>query len=599
MKKIFTLLSFIFLYTSSNAQCRLFISEYVEGSSFNKALELYNPTPNPINLNGYQLKHYNSGSSNTVYTFNLSGIILANSTYVIVNSQASAALIAKADTVTGNSVLSFNGDDPIILTKGTDTLDAVGVWGNNITDTALLRNKTLVRNASISTGSRTWTVGATEWTVLNTDVEQLDSHVFSGSCPLPSDTVIQFLGTATSVGENSGIYRIPVFVNQPNRSSTITAEVEFVSSNPAAATLADIGNYTTTTLTFAPNEGLKYANVTITNDTIIEGVENFIFRIKNITGAATKGADSLFTLSILANDSIVPSLPFYTIDKIKSYDADGVADSLGVRCRTSGVVYGINTKRGSGFQFIISDHTGWIQVYSPVKTFGYTVNEGDSVVLQGRVDQFIGMTQMSFLDTVYKVGVSGLQNPRVITTAMNESMEASLIRVNSVALQNPAQWTNTGSGFTITVVKGGTNYRVRIDSLTSAYGNNAPTGLFDVIGWVSQFDSCNPSCLSFYTLNPRYSADIIRYNSIDEVGQNAVTVYPNPGTTNFQLLVNANNEQVTIKLYDVVGREVYAKESNVIDNIVPINNLDLGNGLYFGVMNDGGKLSKFKIEVLK
>ncbi|MBL7889336.1 MAG: hypothetical protein JNL24_07280, partial [Bacteroidia bacterium] len=52
MKKL--LLS-VFAFASAiiaNAQCTdLIISEYVEGTSNNKALEIFNPTPNAISLN--------------------------------------------------------------------------------------------------------------------------------------------------------------------------------------------------------------------------------------------------------------------------------------------------------------------------------------------------------------------------------------------------------------------------------------------------------------------------------------------------------------------------------------------------------------------
>lgn len=45
----------------------LFFSEYVEGSGTNKALEIYNPTENPIDLSEYSIKRYNNG--NTMASF--------------------------------------------------------------------------------------------------------------------------------------------------------------------------------------------------------------------------------------------------------------------------------------------------------------------------------------------------------------------------------------------------------------------------------------------------------------------------------------------------------------------------------------------------
>ncbi len=47
-----------------NTQCNdLFISEYVEGANNNKALEIYNPTPNPVNLSGYAIGRFSNGAT--------------------------------------------------------------------------------------------------------------------------------------------------------------------------------------------------------------------------------------------------------------------------------------------------------------------------------------------------------------------------------------------------------------------------------------------------------------------------------------------------------------------------------------------------------
>src|SRR5699024_8502755 len=51
----------------------LFISEYIEGSSYNKAIEIYNGTGSSVNLSDYQLELYSNGSDNPTQSLTLSG----------------------------------------------------------------------------------------------------------------------------------------------------------------------------------------------------------------------------------------------------------------------------------------------------------------------------------------------------------------------------------------------------------------------------------------------------------------------------------------------------------------------------------------------
>lgn len=117
-----------------NAQCdELFFSEYVEGWSNNKALEIYNPTSNDIDLSNYRVDRYSNGSTSASANQKLvlSGTIRAKSVYVIVidkrnpdgegqeapvwdDLQAKANAFHGADYNTNNS-LYFNGDDAVVL----------------------------------------------------------------------------------------------------------------------------------------------------------------------------------------------------------------------------------------------------------------------------------------------------------------------------------------------------------------------------------------------------------------------------------------------------------------------------------------------------
>jgi hypothetical protein len=132
----------------------LFISEYVEGSSNNKAIEIFNGTGAPLDLSlgGYVLQIYSNGSTTPGPPINLTGTVANGDVFVIANSGANAAVLGQADQQT--AALNFNGNDAIVLKKGgaigpiVDAFGQVGVdpgitgWGNlplNTTDTTLRR----------------------------------------------------------------------------------------------------------------------------------------------------------------------------------------------------------------------------------------------------------------------------------------------------------------------------------------------------------------------------------------------------------------------------------------------------------------------------
>lgn len=134
---------------------QLFISEYIEGSSYNKAIEIYNSTGSSVNLSGYKILIYFNGSTSPGSTINLSGTLNNNDVYVVTHSSASSVIKAQADMTTAS--LSFNGDDAVVLMNNTTILDSIGQsgydpgteWGSGLTSTS---DNTLVRKPEIVTG---------------------------------------------------------------------------------------------------------------------------------------------------------------------------------------------------------------------------------------------------------------------------------------------------------------------------------------------------------------------------------------------------------------------------------------------------------------
>jgi plastocyanin/DNA/RNA endonuclease YhcR with UshA esterase domain len=147
----------------------LYFSEYLEGSSNNKALEIYNPTNAAINLAAYSVKAYNNGGTSVSNSLQLPNKTLAPyDVYVIANPTAVAAILGVADTT--STVTFFNGDDAVVLFKNNDTLDIIGDVGvdpgtNWVVGTGATSEFTLVRKPNVRNGQLVWTLGANEWLV--------------------------------------------------------------------------------------------------------------------------------------------------------------------------------------------------------------------------------------------------------------------------------------------------------------------------------------------------------------------------------------------------------------------------------------------------
>ncbi|MDB2362618.1 lamin tail domain-containing protein, partial [Flavobacteriales bacterium] len=152
---------------------------YAEGNSQNKAIEIYNPTSQAIDLNGYRIERYSNGSSSVSEYLDLSGTIGAYDVWVVTNGETDTTdefgycypeLYNMADQVAPEypSPLHFNGDDAMGLTKNGVLIDLFGkkgedpgdAWTDDVTagftdvngGTFWTRDQTLVRKASVKSG---------------------------------------------------------------------------------------------------------------------------------------------------------------------------------------------------------------------------------------------------------------------------------------------------------------------------------------------------------------------------------------------------------------------------------------------------------------
>ena len=187
------LIMVLYLNTGIIMSQNLFFSEYAEGSSNNKYLEIYNGGSETINLNNYQLINCRNGcdSWEHFHPFNEDTALNAADVWVFCAVDANDVIRAECNqTIANNSI--FNGDDVWAIQEiNTSTiLDKIGEIGDdpgsgwNVAGTSnATKDHTLVRKESVLSGNIDWAASAgtntnnSEWIVLEKDdFTNLGSH---------------------------------------------------------------------------------------------------------------------------------------------------------------------------------------------------------------------------------------------------------------------------------------------------------------------------------------------------------------------------------------------------------------------------------------
>ncbi|NNL33797.1 MAG: T9SS type A sorting domain-containing protein [Flavobacteriaceae bacterium] len=150
----------------------LFFSEYIEGTSNNKILEIANFTGATVNLASHTIKLSANGNASwqTTYSFPVNAEILDGDVYVVANGGATVCSAEYDDL--NNAITSFNGNDALGLFKNDIIIDALGTLG----DTQIYaQNTTLVRRPEVVNPNTSYS--PSEWMTFTSDTcDDLGTH---------------------------------------------------------------------------------------------------------------------------------------------------------------------------------------------------------------------------------------------------------------------------------------------------------------------------------------------------------------------------------------------------------------------------------------
>jgi Secretion system C-terminal sorting domain/Lamin Tail Domain len=295
MKQLFlSITATVFFSLVSSAQvCNLFFSEYLEGASNNKAIEIYNPLNVTVNLTDYAVYRYNNGSPTPTDSLFPQGTLAPGAVFVAGNPSAVAGITAVSDTL--HTITFFNGDDAMELRHRptNTTLDVIGVIGvdpgvNWVVGSGATSEFTLVRMFAHTDGELSWAVSVGEW-----DVHPVNTTTFIGShsgaaCCLANNSSLSasaclsytwaengttytasgsYNDTLTNVSGCDSIITLNLTINLPTLSSFSATACTSYSWAENGMTYTTSGSYNDTILNAAGCDSIITLNLTINQPT--------------------------------------------------------------------------------------------------------------------------------------------------------------------------------------------------------------------------------------------------------------------------------------------------------------------------------------------
>lgn len=550
-----------------------YFSEYQEGSSNHKALEIYNGTGATLNLTDYAiLTNYNGNAWNGMYTFD-AGTTLANGdVFVLANNQSDSIILSVADDSlaynAGGYVVGFNGDDVRALVKfvpngDTIIVDLIGLYdlvdpgsGWDVAGvSSATANHTLVRkpNAGPNYGNFAGSQGtdslSSEWLVYpqntwnylgthtSTIVPPVITYAWNTAETTTDITVMPTVDTYYSVmltDVATTCYSIDSVEVVVNALPVVNLGVDFDLCANDNITLDAGANFSTYTWSTSASTQTLLLDASL----LTMGAQNVSVVVVD-TNMCTNSDTVEVTLLALPTVSL-------------GADADVCSnDSLMLDAGTGFSAYAWNTM----------DTTQTI--YANASFFGLGAQEFIAVV-----------TDASMCSNSDTVTLTFLAAPVVNLGADTTILASHGIMLDAGAGFTTYTWSNADMTQTITLV-------------AADYSIGANTYYVDV----TDANACAGSDTIIVTVTDDSGIS-------DSEFEAEVSLYPNPNKGHFFLEMNGYSGDVEMEIVTVSGQVVYRENLSVNNSFVKEMNVVLANGMYYVklVSKDGMKLQKLIVQ---
>jgi predicted extracellular nuclease len=356
----------------------LFFSEYVEGSSFNKAVEIYNGTGSSIDLGagGYTLELYSNGSATASQSMALSGLLPDGDVFVVAHGDIDSSVDPVVDAF-NNFVANWNGDDAVVLRKAGAIVDVIGQigfdpgseWGTGVVSTAdnTIRRKPTIEAGDTNAGNAF--DPSLEWDgFAQNTLAGLGSHTVSGEPVSTDPTGVGAADPASAMAGETTLLTVTVTpgTNPDSTGLTVTADLGPIGGSGTQALADDgtSGDATAGDLVFsylATIGAVEVGDKTIT---------------ATITDAQARDGTATISLTVAGEPTSIPEIQGQS--HVSELDGEDVFGVEGV----------VTASRSSSFWMTDPVGDGIDATSDGILVFGATAPVGALVRVDGTVDEF-------------------------------------------------------------------------------------------------------------------------------------------------------------------------------------------------------------------
>ena len=575
-----------FVKTVQGIANTVFFSEWAEGTSFNKYIEIYNGTGEDIDLSTYKVSSCSNGCDTEgewdypdQVVFDVGTMVAAGDVFVIAHPSADPSILGQADNISFTYMSNGNDAVGLVSTATGFIVDLIGDMSTSPPDAwdvagtpSATNEQTIVRKPSVLNGNADWAASAgtdasnSEWLVFDQNVwDNLGFH--NQGVDAPSVTINSLS---------------PIFL-------TDQTEIEF-----SAAVNVPTGSVSSVIVKYGTNDQLVNEaemyqdNGDIWAGTIPAQQGNIVLQMR-VFATSSEGVEGQ---SALVERIIASSSPSQIADLYSSQSSDELVTVRGiVTIGGSGLLYPTQTKA------YIQDASG-----RGLQLFDYNLidglDRGDEVEVVGYSGYY--NTTYQIKDFVFRELSSGNDIPEPISLnaaqANSSNYEGTLIAfTGNITQVTPIS--TTGNNYTIDDVTA-----VMIWNSTGIDVSNL------IVGFRGEFVGVGSQYNESFQLLVGYDSDISTVVGVDEddIVLNEFSLlpaYPNPfnPVTNISFVVDKSSE-ISLKIFDVNGKLVQVvnpKTYQIGVHNIQWNASSLSSGMYFINMFNGADRYTQKVMLLK